>query len=463
MGGGLAFIEGAGGSLTQCEIVSGRAGRGGGVYCQGAEPRFELCRLVGNRAEGTAPDGLGGGAYVEAAEGDAVPSFVECTLQGNRASVDGGGAYLKLDGRWDSIEFAECTFIENFATARGGALASAAPGSVHLAACDIRLNFAQEGGAISGSGGASIRAADSDFVYNEAWLHGGGLHLQDADATLVGSRFRANSAGGAGSRTAHYGGVAAVFGGRLTMESCQCTANYADTHGGAVYSSGGYGLETLACLFEGNQVGTDGGALFLAGGTQHSLHSTIFRLNEAGDDGGAIVVRDVTQLTASWCQFDRNSADDDGGAIYAYDRVTLGLRNSTFSLNRAPDGGAVNLNNQCAATVDNSIFAFSEVGAAFHCPGGSTAVLACCDVFGNAGGDWVGCLLGQDAGAGNISLDPLFCDKEQGDLSVGGASHAPPRTTPSAGRSARRRSAAREGSRLSAASPATARESRRRS
>ncbi|MBM3318903.1 MAG: right-handed parallel beta-helix repeat-containing protein, partial [Candidatus Eisenbacteria bacterium] len=47
MGGGLAFIEGAGGSLTQCEIVSGRAGRGGGVYCQGAEPRFELCRLEG--------------------------------------------------------------------------------------------------------------------------------------------------------------------------------------------------------------------------------------------------------------------------------------------------------------------------------------------------------------------------------------------------------------------------------
>jgi hypothetical protein len=32
-------------------------------------------------------------------------------------------------------------------------------------------------------------------------------------------------------------------------------------------------------------------------------------------------------------------------------------------------------------------------------------------VFGNEGGDWVDGLAGQDGQAGNVSLDPRFCDR----------------------------------------------------
>jgi hypothetical protein len=36
-------------------------------------------------------------------------------------------------------------------------------------------------------------------------------------------------------------------------------------------------------------------------------------------------------------------------------------------------------------------------------------VAACCDVWGNAGGDWVGPLATQEGINGNICLDPVFC------------------------------------------------------
>lgn len=41
-------------------------------------------------------------------------------------------------------------------------------------------------------------------------------------------------------------------------------------------------------------------------------------------------------------------------------------------------------------------------------PGG-TALLSCCDVFGNEYGDWIGCIAGQNGIYGNIGKDPLFC------------------------------------------------------
>lgn len=67
------------------------------------------------------------------------------------------------------------------------------------------------------------------------------------------------------------------------------------------------------------------------------------------------------------------------------------------------------------AVLRNTIIAYS-VGRAIYCPQGEAAFLTCCDLFGNAGGDWVGCVAGQNGQNGNISADPLFCDAPAGDL-----------------------------------------------
>jgi hypothetical protein len=49
-----------------------------------------------------------------------------------------------------------------------------------------------------------------------------------------------------------------------------------------------------------------------------------------------------------------------------------------------------------------------------------------CDLFGNAGGDWTGCIAGQEKGDGNLALDPLFCDMANGILTLDAVSPCAP-------------------------------------
>jgi hypothetical protein len=67
--------------------------------------------------------------------------------------------------------------------------------------------------------------------------------------------------------------------------------------------------------------------------------------------------------------------------------------------------------NGAEVILDRCIIAGSPQGAAIEVHDGS-AELTCCDLFGNAGGDWVGYIESQYGVNGNISEDPLFCDPE---------------------------------------------------
>jgi len=67
--------------------------------------------------------------------------------------------------------------------------------------------------------------------------------------------------------------------------------------------------------------------------------------------------------------------------------------------------------------MQSTIIAASPTGAALYRAGGSPT-LSCCDIYGNAGGDWVGCIAGQLGVNGNICEDPLFCDSQNLDFTL---------------------------------------------
>ena len=75
-----------------------------------------------------------------------------------------------------------------------------------------------------------------------------------------------------------------------------------------------------------------------------------------------------------------------------------------------------------------TIVAFSVSGDGVHTYGGAT--LRCCDIYGNAGGDWIGSIAGQLGLDGNISEDPLFCDPETLDFTLHPDSPCAPFTPP---------------------------------
>jgi len=87
----------------------------------------------------------------------------------------------------------------------------------------------------------------------------------------------------------------------------------------------------------------------------------------------------------------------------------------TFYLNGAITGGTIWCDDNLELT--SCIIAFSAEGGAIHCDG-DLPYVTCSDIYGNVGGDWVGCLAGIDGADNNLHADPLFCDAPGDDFTL---------------------------------------------
>ena len=106
----------------------------------------------------------------------------------------------------------------------------------------------------------------------------------------------------------------------------------------------------------------------------------------------------------------------------------------TFWGNSAESGAALyDIGSSDTPSLENTVIAFSESGEAIACPLGRAPALSCCDLYGNAGGDWTDCVGDQYGTNGNISEDPLLCDPENQDYSLQRASPCAPENNPECG------------------------------
>ena len=90
--------------------------------------------------------------------------------------------------------------------------------------------------------------------------------------------------------------------------------------------------------------------------------------------------------------------------------------NTTFYGNSATEGGSAAHSNNYQTIFDNCLVAGNDAPTPVSCGDWGTALLRCCDVWGNTGGDWVGCIEDQIELNGNFSTDPCFCDPEGNDF-----------------------------------------------
>jgi parallel beta-helix repeat protein len=188
--------------------------------------------------------------------------------------------------------------------------------------------------------------------------------------------------------------------------------------GGGAIKCDGASPTIDGCVLTQNNSSDDGGAVFCINSAAPTFQSCSFIDNVAGDDGGGLQCRDGASAQLDGCVLAGNTAAQDGGAVYLTVSGHAVLDDCTIYDNQAPGlGSAMSVRNSCTVTMSNTIVAFNGTGAAMHCSGG-TATLTCCDVYGNTGGDWTGCISGQNGINGNISTDPLFCDPAGGDLTV---------------------------------------------
>ncbi len=186
-----------------------------------------------------------------------------------------------------------------------------------------------------------------------------------------------------------------------------------NVNGGAVLISGA-SPTFRDCVFTDNIVGANnrnGGAVSIRGGAPSFLGCTFTR-NEAYY-GGAVTAYEGARPLFEDCLFALNVANRGGGGIHAAGSGSdVTIRRCTFADHTSRIfGGAVALFSQASADLGHSIIAFAAAGPAIYLDtaGGATAALACCDLYGNPGGNWTGALapqLGQD---GNLEADPRFC------------------------------------------------------
>lgn len=126
---------------------------------------------------------------------------------------------------------------------------------------------------------------------------------------------------------------------------------------------------------------------------------------------------DGSSVTFQDCAFTDNAATASGGGLH-WDDGAVTLIDCTFTGNTATNGGGgLHVDYSDAVVTDCD---FEGNGAGY---GGGPAFemgasLTCSLVYENEGGDWTGCIAGQEATVGNWHVDPRFCGLLSGDYTL---------------------------------------------
>jgi predicted outer membrane repeat protein len=201
---------------------------------------------------------------------------------------------------------------------------------------------------------------------------------------------------------------------------------YADRGGAILFWEA---IQVENCVFS-NNTATDGGAFAVVLGVQDvSVTKCVVLNNVATEDGGGMHCQEGG-CNLVMCTFAWNSAGGCGGAVWAgSSNSVLRSTNCTFVFNSASNGGGICCD-EMSNVIVSSIIAFSTLGEAIFCSYPCDLTLTCCDIYGNAGGDWVGCIEDQGEVNDNISEDPLFCDPDEYDFTIHSDSPCAPFSPP---------------------------------
>jgi predicted outer membrane repeat protein len=267
--------------------------------------------------------------------------------------------------------------------------------------------------------------------------YGGGILIRNAGTrpTIKNCIFENNTAEGRG------GGIAVGDDAAPSVVFCEFANNTGEAGGGGACASSD--LTVVECEFIGNRAPQgSGGGLRLDSRSSSRVRDSVIRYNSARDGGGMLVyvasaivaqcmfvgntatatrgggvhANEESDLLLSKCLFVGNTASfAEGGAVCCQESV-VEMTGCTLHRNLAPVGAGVYLMHAATLQAENTIISRSREGEAVACDLWGGATLNCCDLFGNEGGDWVGCIEDQAGRSDNMSADPLFCNVDDGDF-----------------------------------------------
>ena len=208
----------------------------------------------------------------------------------------------------------------------------------------------------------------------------------------------------------------------ITVTNGVANGSYPLNCGAGILCHGCPGPSVVACVFRENHAlnqssnAPEGGGAYCYGSSP-ILRDCTFDSNSARAGGGVSCKNSGAQITD--CTFVNNESISGGGAIYTW-HASPTIRGATLCGNSSSEsqyGGGFCLGEASEVSILNTIIASSPSGAAVYVsPATPVPTMSCCDLFGNAGGDWTDDIAHLDGVDGNISEDPLFCDASENDF-----------------------------------------------
>lgn len=362
-----------------------------GVYFIFGSVQVEHCRIAGND-RGVLADN---GPYTYG-------SFEDCALSGNSVAVS---------TETTALAFLRCRFSDND-TAGTALLEESTYDSCEFVGNGLALygkvkvtnSVIRDG--VSGIAAELLRpccySVDSCLFQN---LSGTVLGRQGF-ASVTNSRFAGNSG------TLAYFWTTSEEPSRCFLQNCVFDSNSADI------SVDYWGrISVTDCDFTHNT-----GTIALNNFSNFGESSTITGCRFADNQSPVISVYGSGIHTLSMCVFDSNTGESTlllpGG--FGPSGAVVSLLSCTFY---GSEANAVVLGAGTeSVNIDSCIISYSGGAGLLVLPDAEAALaLSCSDVFGNAGGDYVG--IADHTGLnGNISLAPQFCNPEDGDFRVTGTS-----------------------------------------
>ena len=201
----------------------------------------------------------------------------------------------------------------------------------------------------------------------------------------------------------------------LTMRGALARGAGPGGRGGAVYCDG-VRMILSSCVLEDNAA-NEGGAVYLRE-SRSLIANCVVRGNTAASGAGLYLLRSDAIMEMN--TLTRNDAAEGGGLLL--DNSSPEVRRCTISHNGRAAGSGIYIREGGRPRISASIVSFG--GGSGICADRYSLLpsITCCDVYGNEGRDYDGSLGDQTGRQGNISEDPLFCDADQDEFTVGDGS-----------------------------------------
>jgi predicted outer membrane repeat protein len=330
-------------------------------------------------------------------------SLVGDTIDPSVVRIDGQGEGRILSGNFVGWTTKLLGFTVMGGEANHGGGIHLHRASPTIFACVLEGNSADRGGGIYMEARSKPVFRDVALVGNSADSTGGGVRCDASYPRITDCRFEGNV-------SVLGGGFYARACTSSVISRCEFKGNTATLSGSGLLLYVSIGTDVDSCTFRDNVASGRGGGVYCSEAPA-VFRDCVIADNTAHDGGGAYLLESDAEVIR--CLFVRNLAFSNGGAFHSQ-RSFPTLSNCTLSHNRADGQGGGVYGRGSEPLLENSIVSFSAQGAAVVCMEDSKAALRCSDVFGNVGGDWIGCIGEQAHIEGNFERDPLFCDPDSG-------------------------------------------------